>query len=109
MQNRLNSSTAARRSTVATEDGAGSRISLTARRHSSSWGRYPNYNATVVPIAWQSDFPAVVAKHNGMPGGALAVGMGRSYGDSCLLKDGNLLLATGMNRLLAFEEDSQVC
>ena len=71
-----------------------------------SWGRYPNYDATVVPITWQSDFPAAVAKHNGMPGGALAVGMGRSYGDSCLLKDGNLLLATGMNRLLAFDEES---
>ena len=71
-----------------------------------SWGRYPNYDAKVVPITWQSDFPAVVEKHNGMPGGALAVGMGRSYGDSCLLKDGNLLLATGMNRLLAFDEQS---
>ena len=72
----------------------------------ASWGRYPNYDATVVPITWQGDFPTVVAKHNGMPGGALAVGMGRSYGDSCLLKDGNLLLATGMNRLLAFDQET---
>ncbi len=33
----------------------------------------------------------------------LPVGMGRSYGDVCLLKDGTLLQTTGMNRLLAFD------
>jgi FAD/FMN-containing dehydrogenase len=72
----------------------------------ASWGRYPTYDAKVVPITWQSDYPAVVTKHNGMPGGALAVGMGRSYGDSCLLKNGTLLLATGMNRMLAFDQET---
>jgi len=49
---------------------------------------------------WQQDFPANIA---GLHNGALPVGMGRSYGDSCLLKDGNLVLTTGMNRLLAFD------
>ncbi|WP_081490575.1 FAD-binding oxidoreductase [Terriglobus roseus] len=72
----------------------------------SSWGRYPNYDATIVPLSWQSDFPAVLKKFDGMPGGALAVGMGRSYGDSCLLKDGHLLVATGMNRLLAWDQEA---
>ena len=71
-----------------------------------SWGRYPKYDATLVPLAWQNDFPAVLEQHNGMPTGALAVGMGRSYGDSCLLKGGNLLVATGMNRLLNFDKES---
>ena len=71
-----------------------------------SWGRYPNYDATVVPLSWQTDYPAVVKKHDGMPAGALAVGMGRSYGDSCLLKDGFLLNATGMNRLLAWDQEN---
>ena len=65
-----------------------------------SWGRYPTYNATVKPMNWQGDFPALI---NGVHGGALAVGMGRSYGDVCLLKDGTLLQTTGMNRLLAFD------
>jgi FAD/FMN-containing dehydrogenase len=32
--------------------------------------------------------------------------MGRSYGDVCLLKDGNLLLTTGMNRLLDFDPET---
>ena len=48
----------------------------------------------------------MLQKHGGMPTGALAVGMGRSYGDSCLLKDGNLLVTTGMNRLLAFDDET---
>lgn len=72
----------------------------------SSWGRYPNYDATVIPVSWQSDYPRVVEQHGGMAAGALPVGMGRSYGDSCLLKDGNLLLTTGMNRLLSFDPET---
>jgi len=65
-----------------------------------SWGRYPAYGGKIVPLNWQGDFPAVAA---GIHNGALPVGMGRSYGDVCLLKDGNLLLTTGMNRLLDFD------
>ncbi len=66
-----------------------------------SWGRYPNYSAKTIPLHWQSDYlPATTSLHNG---GALVVGMGRSYGDSCLLKDGNLLVTTAMNRLISFD------
>jgi FAD/FMN-containing dehydrogenase len=68
-----------------------------------SWGRYPTYDATVRPMHWQDDFPAMI---DGIHGGALAVGMGRSYGDVCLLKDGTLLKTTGMNRLLNFDPAS---
>ena len=65
-----------------------------------SWGRYPTYGATVVPLHWQGDFPRVI---DGVHHGALALGMGRSYGDVCLLKDGTLLQTTSMNRLLGFD------
>ncbi|WP_345933732.1 FAD-binding oxidoreductase [Granulicella sp. WH15] len=68
-----------------------------------SWGRYPVYQANVVPLHWQSDFPAVT---NGLHNGSLVVGMGRSYGDSCLLKDGNLLVTTAMNRLISFDPET---
>ena len=68
-----------------------------------SWGRYPTYGAKIVPLHWQSDFPAVTA---GLHTGALPVGMGRSYGDVCLLKDGNLLLTTAMNRLIEFDPET---
>jgi len=68
-----------------------------------SWGRYPRYDARVIPIRWQQDYPANMA---GLHHGALPVGMGRSYGDSCLLKNGNLLLTTDMNRLLSFDPET---
>jgi FAD/FMN-containing dehydrogenase len=65
-----------------------------------SWGRYPKYQAKVVPLNWRGDFPAVLA---GSPGSVLPVGLGRSYGDVCLLKDGTLLQTAGMNRLIDFD------
>ncbi len=70
-----------------------------------SWGRYPKHTATLIPMHWQQDFPANMA---GLHGGALPVGMGRSYGDSCLLNEGNLLLTTGMNRLLGFDPETGI-
>jgi FAD/FMN-containing dehydrogenase len=76
---------------------------VTGQAPFESWGRYPTYGAKVLPLHWQGDFPAVTA---GIHDSALPVGMGRSYGDVCLLKDGNLLLTTGMNRLIAFDTDT---
>ena len=67
------------------------------------WGRYPSYGAKVIPLHWQSDFPAIT---EGLHDSALPVGMGRSYGDVCLLKDGNLLLTTAMNRLISFDAET---
>src|SRR3954467_12180164 len=70
-----------------------------------SWGRYPKYNSRLVQLHWQSDFPAILA---GSHEHVLPVGMGRSYGDVCLLKDGVLLQTTGMNRLLDFDPQTGV-
>jgi FAD/FMN-containing dehydrogenase len=68
-----------------------------------SWGRYPTYAANIIPLHWQSDFPAVTRDlHNGI----LPVGLGRSYGDVCLLKDGNLIATPGMNRIIAFDPET---
>jgi FAD/FMN-containing dehydrogenase len=68
-----------------------------------SWGRYPSYEATLKPLHWQGDFPAAIS---GVHTGALAVGMGRSYGDVCLLNEGTLLPTTAMNRLLDFDAET---
>jgi FAD/FMN-containing dehydrogenase len=68
-----------------------------------SWGRYPTYGANIIPLHWQSDFSAIAPN---LLNGALPVGLGRSYGDVCLLKDGNLLTTTGMNRLIAFDPET---
>ena len=74
-------------------------------RSFESWGRYPKYAAHVVPMHWQQDFPANI---DGLHNGVLPVGMGRSYGDSCLLRDGNLVVTTGMNRLLDFDPETGI-
>jgi FAD/FMN-containing dehydrogenase len=68
-----------------------------------SWGRYPNYSANIIPLHWQSDFPAIT---RGLHNGILPVGLGRSYGDVCLLKDGNLVATPGMNRIIAFDPET---
>ena len=74
-----------------------------ARPPFESWGRYPTYPAKIAPLHWQQDFPAAIHAAGGMHEGALPVGLGRSYGDVCLLKDGHLLLTTGLDRLIAFD------
>jgi FAD/FMN-containing dehydrogenase len=70
-----------------------------------SWGRYPKYGAKVVPLNWRSDFPAALA---GAHNGALPVGLGRSYGDVCLLEGGTLLQTTGMSRLIDFDPETGI-
>jgi FAD/FMN-containing dehydrogenase len=65
-----------------------------------SWGRYPLYPAELKHLHWQDDVPRALA---GVHHGALAVGLGRSYGDVGLLKDGTLLQTTGMDRILNFD------
>ena len=64
-----------------------------------SWGRYPRLRASLVPLHWRSDFPL-----RSQPAAAmLPVGLGRSYGDVCLLDGGTLLSSAGLSRLLAFD------
>jgi len=69
-----------------------------------SWGRYPTLQADVVPLHWTTDFP----RQSGRPTKFLPVGLGRSYGDVCLLEGGTLLETTGMDRLLGFDPTTGV-
>ncbi len=63
-----------------------------------SWGRYPKLVSTLHPLHWVGDFPVRDA-----PTPQLPVGLGRSYGDVCLLDGGTLLSTRGLDRLLAFD------
>ncbi len=67
-----------------------------------SWGRYPKLQAELAPLYWMSDFPPAHPPRTRM----LPVGMGRSYGDSCLLEHGMLLGARGMDRFIAFNPET---
>ena len=64
-----------------------------------SWGRYPRHRANLIPLHWTSDFPLPSSPGTSM----LPVGLGRSYGDVCLLEGGTLLGSTGLSRLIAFD------
>jgi FAD/FMN-containing dehydrogenase len=64
-----------------------------------SWGHYPRLSADVVSLNWRTDFPLATRPGTAM----LPVGLGRSYGDSCLLDQGTLLNARGLGRLLDFD------
>ena len=69
-----------------------------------SWGRYPKLQAAVVPLHWRTDFPLARSSS----GKQLPVGLGRSYGDVCLLENGTLLQTTGMDRLQHFDHATGV-
>jgi FAD/FMN-containing dehydrogenase len=64
-----------------------------------SWGRYPKHPAEVHPLFWREDFPPALAPGAKM----LPVGMGRSYGDVCLLQHGTLLQTPHLDRLISFD------
>ena len=70
-----------------------------ARPKFESWGRYPALDADLLPLNWAGDFPPAKPPAGKM----LPVGMGRSYGDVCLLENGTLLGARGLDRLLDFD------
>jgi FAD/FMN-containing dehydrogenase len=67
-----------------------------------SWGRYPRLCSEVRPLFWKEDFPPLPAPGEKM----LAVGMGRSYGDVCLLQNGTLLRTPNLDRLISFDTQS---
>src|SRR5271163_2165402 len=70
-----------------------------SRPRFESWGRYPMLPAEVRNLFWKEDFPASLEPGAKM----LPVGMGRSYGDVCLLQNGTLLRTPELDRLIAFD------
>jgi FAD/FMN-containing dehydrogenase len=75
-----------------------------SRPRFESWGRYPTFQAEVVPLHWTSNFPPAKAPSAKM----LPVGAGRSYGDVCLLENGSLIHTLGIDRLLHFDPETGV-
>jgi FAD/FMN-containing dehydrogenase len=73
-----------------------------ARPQFESWGRYPRLSAEVLPLFWREDFPPAHVSGAKM----LAVGMGRSYGDVCLLQNGTLLRTPNLDRLISFDSET---
>lgn len=69
-----------------------------------SWGRYPKASHTVQYISsGVESLPAIEGKQSVLP-----YAQGRSYGDSCLNNGGMLLDTSGLNQVLAFDEENGV-
>lgn len=67
-----------------------------------SWGNYPRLKAEVVRLNWTTELPQAIQGTKAI----LPVGLGRSYGDSCLLDRGTLIDTRGINRFLDFNASS---
>jgi len=67
-----------------------------------SWGHYPRLKSTLAPLHWMGDFPLAERPGTAM----LPVGLGRSYGDVCLLDGGTLLDTRGLVRLIDFNAET---
>lgn len=69
----------------------------------ASWGRLRADSHDVITLSDPARVKDLVC-HGSAP--ALAHGMGRSYGDACLNPDGTLWLTTGLDHLIALDENT---
>jgi FAD/FMN-containing dehydrogenase len=71
----------------------------------ASWGRYPRAtHSHVHQPAWNDEVEGVL--DSAAPGSLLPHGLGRSYGDSCLNADRELIDCRRLNRILGFDEST---
>lgn len=66
-------------------------------RNKSSWGRYPKYPQTAHSVNWPADVAPLTAR---LPDGFLPFGNGRSYGDSCLASNNNVVSIRSTSRFI---------
>jgi FAD/FMN-containing dehydrogenase len=70
-----------------------------------SWGRYPKTaHHHIHKPAWSDQVPEIL--NPAAPGSLLPYGLGRSYGDSCLNADRELIACRRLNRILGFDEST---
>lgn len=74
----------------------------------TSWGRVVRAQHAVARPRWRHELPAAVLAAGAHPGGGLAVGLSRSYGDSGLNPGGALIAMAGLNRVHAFDRQTGV-
>ncbi|MEM7423326.1 MAG: FAD-binding oxidoreductase, partial [Pseudomonadota bacterium] len=69
----------------------------------TSWGRLSRDEHHALPL---SDPGSVADALKSAEGAAIAYGMGRSYGDVCLNRDGPLWMTAGLNRFIDFDAET---
>ena len=68
-----------------------------------SWGRVLRARHAVARPQWRDELSALVAEGSAADRKLLAVGLGRSYGDSGLNPDGAVIAMPGLDRAIAFD------
>jgi L-gulonolactone oxidase len=71
-----------------------------------SWGRVVRRRYPTARPRFSADLSSVVTAQ-GRPATALPVGMGRSYGDSCLNGQGGLMVMRGLDRLMEIDQGEE--
>lgn len=72
---------------------------------SFSFGNYPKVeNQNLIKCFWQKDLK-IIEKIEGQ---ILPYGLGKSYGDSCILEGGTLIDISGMNKFISFDEITNI-
>lgn len=74
----------------------------------TSWGRILREPCCVVSPRYRDELAAALSAARKARGGALAVGLARSYGDSGLNPGGALIDMRGLDRLLAYDPETGV-
>ncbi|WP_038937425.1 FAD-binding oxidoreductase [Bradyrhizobium japonicum] len=73
-----------------------------------SWGRVVRTSHRVARPRWRDEILALIAEGTSDEGRLLAVGLGRSYGDTCLNANGSVIDATGLDRIISFASASRL-
>ncbi len=68
------------------------------------WGRYPRITSECARPERRADVVAALADRSGLP--VLAHGLGRSYGDVALVRDGRVVLTRRLDRMLDFDPET---
>ncbi len=68
-----------------------------------SWGRLNAAPSRAISTSDPQRLKDALSEENGK---ILAYGLGRSYGDSCLNSEGDVIETTGMNKLISFDPDA---
>lgn len=83
-------------------------IELKATDGLTSWGRVLRGSHAVARPHWRDELAPALAAAAAHPGGALAVGLSRSYGDSGLNPGGAVVAMAGLDRVHAFDTKAGV-
>lgn len=86
---------------AARQTAGGGRNDPPPTRFVTSWGRVKRERTPVVTPAFLDQLPAMLRATADRP--MLALGLGRSYGDSCLNRAGAIIDMTALDRVIAFD------